>query len=199
MAYIDCTYISDSSISIFLNGLDTNYSLSDRYAVWFIGPDPWTTTDWSPHIYIPAYASSGGAYTFTGLTGSTYYYISCNVMTNNGWVQIDPVYLQTSQSRPPFFSWTYPKISGGYFNLTADEWNALEANINAVRQYKGYLYYWFTNVSRGQFFTANHYNEIVYGIQDMYGYGSQLLTHFSGDTIMASYMNDLVDAINSVY
>ena len=115
-----------------------------------------------------------------------------------GTVWMNDIYVTTAAARPPYFSWTYQKVSGGYFNLTAAEWNAFTANINAVRQYKGLPTYWFTTAYTGQLFTAIHYNEVVYAIQGISGYGYWITTHNQGDVIMASYLNTAVSEINAV-
>ena len=101
-------------------------------------------------------------------------------------------------TRPDYFDWTYTKKSGGSFNLTANEWNRLTANINAVRSYLGYFEHEFTTAYSGDTFTAAMYNEAVWGFQGISGYGDTLSTVSAGDYITADLLNDLVDELNSI-
>lgn len=104
-----------------------------------------------------------------------------------------------TQTRPAKFSWTKSKVSGSAFNLTADEWNGLCNNINAVRQYKGLQTYpFFPTAYPGNVFYAEMYNQAVYAIQEISGYGTYLSTMSSGNTITAYCMNILVSELNAI-
>lgn len=197
MAYIAVSVITANEISIYVDGLDVNYSLYDRQAYWTIGPDTATIYQ-TGQSSIPAYVSSGGAMTFFGLSPSTTYCIGCDISTSMGFVGLGYIYCTTSSARPPYYYWTYSKVSGGYFNLTASEWNGLTNNINLVRQYKGYSTYWFSTAYTGSQFTAIHWNEAVNAIQGIFGYGYWLSTHSSGDVIYASEMNTMINELNAI-
>lgn len=203
MAYIVVSNVTDSTISVYLDGLDSSYSLYDRIAHWYIGLTPATVYN-DGNVILPAFVTSGGNNQFNGLLSSTSYYIDCQVETNTGIVNIPGIYVTTSApgpspgQRPSYFYWTYAKQSGQPFNLTASEWNGLTANVNAVRNYKGYLSYPFTTAYTGNTFTAAMYNQVVNAIQGILGYGTNLSIVNSGETIYAYQMNDLVSAINLV-
>lgn len=113
------------------------------------------------------------------------------------------------QARPNTFSWTngtynpysgvVEKVKGDPFDLTATEWNGLCNNINAVRQYKGLqTYSFFPTASSGAVFYADMYNQAVYAIQGISGYGSALATVSAGSAITAYHMNILVSELNAI-
>jgi hypothetical protein len=85
------------------------------------------------------------------------------------------------------FAWTYPKVAGGKFNLTAAEWNglwtAIEANLG--RSYSH------TKAVAGNTFTAAMYNQAV----DAIGKGTKVS---KGGTITAALMNALVTNVNKM-
>ena len=213
MANIDLYSVSYDSITTYLNNLDPNYSYYDRTAVWQIGTDP-NILDYSGEQSLPAFISSTYnnppyPYSFLGLSPSTTYYIGCYI-----WVPSmpTPVTLQTvsyttsANPRPAYFSWDYnpttgtsDKIQGQPFDLKATEWNNFTANINAVRQYKNYSYYWFTQAQQGVRFTAAYFNEAVDAINAMLPQFNQLPRVSSGDTITAYLMNIIVSRLNSIY
>lgn len=103
-----------------------------------------------------------------------------------------------TQTRPAKFYWTTSKVSGGTFNLTATEWNGLCENINLVRAYKGLTAYSFTTAYPGEPFSASMYNQAVYAIQDVPGYGSYLYIVNPKQTITAYCMNILVSELNAI-
>lgn len=95
------------------------------------------------------------------------------------------------------FEWTFPKVSGGEFNLTAEEWNDFTERINAFRSYKGLAAYPLTKVSAGQNVSASVCNDARYAIR-----GLSTLVPIPGvvsnkDIITAAYFNSLVQSLNS--
>jgi hypothetical protein len=107
------------------------------------------------------------------------------------------VTLTYSFIRPSNFAWTYSKVSGGNFNITASEWNGLLSKINDFREYKnvsrtswGYL------AGSGQTFTAAAFNEARNAMAIMTA--SVPATVSAGNIIYASAINQLRDALNSV-
>lgn len=77
MAYVEVTGTTQTSISVRLSGMDTTYPTNDRTCDWYIGGK----YDGSTKLY--AYASSGGTYTFRGLTAGTRYTIMAYVYTSS--------------------------------------------------------------------------------------------------------------------
>ncbi|MBR5235750.1 MAG: hypothetical protein IKW06_00020 [Clostridia bacterium] len=104
----------------------------------------------------------------------------------------------TTPSRPSNFSWTYSKVQGGAFNLTATEWNNFTAKVNAFREYKYLSAYSFTYAYKGNDFTAAMYNQAVNAIKGISGYGSYLSTVSKGDTVTAAGLNLLRDELNAI-
>lgn len=100
--------------------------------------------------------------------------------------------------KPPYFYWTYPKWSGGDFNLTAGEWNSLMESINAYRVYKlgesGRVSY--TSAYAGYLFYYYMFNEAVNMIARINASVPPIRS--SGDDIYASYLNRLQDALNEI-
>lgn len=100
--------------------------------------------------------------------------------------------------RPDKFEWTNEKAQGKPFNLSADEWNDLGANINDVRKFKGYKEYNFENVSSGDKFYYYMYNDYVTAIKDINGYCNYVYKVSQGDKISADLLNNLVHEINDI-
>ena len=98
--------------------------------------------------------------------------------------------------RPSNFSWTYPKVSGGNFNLTATEWNSFTARINAFRTYKSISSYSFTSAISGNSFTATMFNQARTAISAMNSSVPSAVS--SGGTVYASGLNSLVSALNAI-
>lgn len=274
MAYVAVSGTTETTIAVYLAGMDTTYATSDRICEWRLNGITYGS------VWLSAYASAGGYYTFTGLTpgarytitayvyttlwattftgtattnsvqhtspyitsftvsqtaeGSHYATCSCRVsslesgatykievMSSSGvwWekasgsalasfsttIELDEyktysvritvtnytgyydTYTTTVMMKVKPFAWTYPKISGGNFNLTAAEWNGLWDAIEA-RLGRSYSH---TRAYYGDTFTATMYNQAVNAI----GRGT---TVSRGDTITAALMNALVTYVNSM-
>ncbi|MDO4562217.1 MAG: hypothetical protein Q4C12_00125 [Clostridia bacterium] len=100
--------------------------------------------------------------------------------------------------RPSDFYWTYSKISGNSFNLTASEWNSFTSRINEFREYCGLSAYSFTTAYTGNDFTASIYRQARTAIQAIDGYGTYIPYVSSGDDITADMMNVLVSELNAI-
>lgn len=204
---VDCTNISYNSISVMLSGLDASYIRNDRKVKWSLYTyntnDELVLIDTTVLLDLSGGVISGAEHTFnSNISEDKDYWVECTIsQAENKWqsVTVWSNKLTTPKSSPPYFYWDpqYPKESGGRFNLMAYEWNGLEENINLVRVYLDLQRSWFTTVESGQIFTASHYNEIVYSLRDL-PIDRALNLQESGQSIYASYINDLRDAINSV-
>lgn len=145
---------------------------------------------------------SNFSFTYNVTAGTTYYvwarYYYGNTSCSTT-LYIEP----PTQSKPTTFSWTYAKTQGGTFNLTAAEWNALQAKVNEVREYHGLSAYSLTNVTKGSTFNASDYNQVLMAIA---GAWSSLGTSgvynenevYSGGSITASCLNKLVTLTNDL-
>ena len=110
-----------------------------------------------------------------------------------GWAYSNQWYRNT---RPSNFSWTYTKVSGGTFNLTATEWNSFRSRIDSFRCYKVLSVYSYSNVSTGASFYGTDFTTALDKLNDMVSLS--VYSHYTGDPIYASYLNDMVTAINSI-
>ena len=189
MANIVVSSKTQTTIDVYIDNLDTNYSFNDRYIDWYEGSSYCGTT------YLAAGVAYGGDFTYDGLSAFTEYILSAVIYYNNGNVTL---WDDSEYTRPNEFSWSSAKIQGGEFSLSASEWNTLTANINQVRIYRGYSSTSFTSVSTNDPVTASIYNEAVTGIQGIYGYGSYLYTVTAGDKIYAYDFNNLASELNAV-
>lgn len=208
MAVIKTTDITTSTITFYIDELDTNYSASDRYITWTITTPAATFKDgpWGP---LPPYISdtyslSGYNVVFVDLPPNTTISVVAEISYNNGQITLygGGTTLSTdAPSRPDFFQWQQPKIKGEPFNLTSLEWVALIVNIDKVRAYKGLNGADYGVIGPGEPFTAQLYNNVVNAIIVIPGYIYQnfpLETVSSGDPVTAKCLNDLVAAINSI-
>lgn len=100
--------------------------------------------------------------------------------------------------RPENFAWTYDKVQGGEFNLTAAEWNGLADKINEFRQYRGLSAYSFSTAYSGSSFMAYMYNQARLAIQEIPGCGGYIPSVSSGGEITAYMMNILVSELNVI-
>lgn len=100
--------------------------------------------------------------------------------------------------RPNNFYWTYSKYSGGYFNLTANEWNALTDQINQFRIYKELSEYAFYLAYFNDDVPAYMFNQAVYAISGMNPPTPPPSTVSPGSTIYAWQLNGLINSLNSI-
>lgn len=105
--------------------------------------------------------------------------------------------LITVNSKPSAFSWTYSKILGKDFNLTAIEWNNFTGKINEFRSWKGLNNYSFTTAVKGNTFTYTMFNQAVTAINAMYS-NNPLSSVSKGDTVTAYILNNIVSVLNDV-
>lgn len=198
MAAIRFTNIMSTSFHAYVYDLDTTYERTDRYIDWYLNEIYWGRS------YLGAYVSTSDLQYIYGLTAVTAYTVEAVIhYTDTAQPGADITkglsgWCTTAPARPAFFDWNTSKVSGNAFNLTANEWNALLYNINAVRTYYNISPYDFSYADSGYPFTADMYNQAVYAIQEIYGYGGYLSTVSKGDIIYASYLNTLASELNAI-
>lgn len=137
-------------------------------------------------------------FTYDVTAGTTYYlWVRFYDIEDYGYIDL---YIEPPEvvTRPNDFSWTYSKVQGGTFNLTATEWNNFTSRINAFREYKGLSDYSFTRAYSGNNFTAAMYNQARIAIQAISGYGTYIPTVTKGQQITAYMMNVLVSELNAI-
>lgn len=200
MARLVIDQITTVSFIAYVTELDTNYSRDDRLAYWYLNGSLYTVTSLGANIY------TSGLVLFANLTSNTFYSVEAQLYyknsasdTNYQTVSVYGSCMTQAPPRPAYFSWTYAKTSGATFNLLASEWNALTANINLVRQYKGLGLFNFTTAYSGNDVMAYMYNECLYAMEPMYvGWNLGNAEVSSGDDITASDLNYLVTLVNGI-
>lgn len=203
--YAVASGIGATSIQLYANGHDVTPTYSPNNGqsgvsgyYFYMSTDGGTT--WGSAQTVYKSASGDAYYTFTGLTVNTTYTFGCRVFDNaNNISTMLTTSATTVSNRPANFSWTTAKTSGGNFNLTASEWDALTQRINDFRSYKSLAAYSFTNApySDGQFY-AFMFNQAVTAINDMSPPTATPASQASGNYIYASLLNGLVSSLNSI-
>lgn len=186
---VGTVYATPDVNSVYLTWSSASYA--EYYAVEYrlYGTSSWTGVN---------YNITGTSYTVTGLSEGTYYDFKVYARNSSGNGTPSYTTAQTKKSRPSNFSWTYSKTSGNTFNLYASEWNSLQSKVNEFRQYKGLANYSFTSASSGGIFYAYMFNQVRNAINEIPGKStSPPSTQSSGNDIYASYLNGLVDSLNS--
>lgn len=165
-----------------------------------------TSSSWSkgePTDYLEYDDDSGSSstnfsFTYDVVAGTRYYiWFRAYYAGDTGTTTIS-VTVPQAVTRPNNFSWTYSKVQGEEFNLTATEWNNFTSRVNAFREYKGLSDYSFTTAYSGNTFTAAMYNQARIAIQAISGYGTYIPTVTKGQQITAYMMNVLVSELNSI-
>src|SRR5690606_24635098 len=104
----------------------------------------------------------------------------------------------TQSERPSNFTWSNIKNSGSSYNLTAQEWNSFTNRINQFRNYKSMSSYSFSTAQQNGLFLASFFNEARSAISGMSPSISLPQSKNSGDSVNASDLNRLVEALNSI-
>ena len=199
MAYIGTVSTTMSSIKVKLYGLDTNYAGSDRVCTWYLnGRRNGTST-------LGAKVSSGGTYTFTGLSPGTEYEIDVSI-TAPGWTIT--VELSTTESTDAVsvepWSWSgsngsasasqtrraYSAIcnNGSLGNFSYLVWNDMVDKVQEILDANGeswltrYASYYGTRMSASdKTLTAKRFNSLRYNIGYRVSTGIQEVSR--GDTV----------------
>lgn len=96
------------------------------------------------------------------------------------------------------YVWTYPKVAGQEFKVSAAEWNELHVRINAFRVYKGLNEKGFFTRRPGDNITPLIFNWARNDIADMNPPVPLPSTVTSSDLASASKFNDLLSSLNSI-
>lgn len=183
MAYISVTGTTTKSISVRVNGLDTGYSRADRTCTWLLNGRS------KGSVTLGANASSGGAFTFSGLTAGTSYDITASINAP-GWSS--KVTLETSASTD---------------DASIEPWDWNSSNGNASASQTKAAYNAVTNRGRTTSFSylvwndmVNKVNEIVTGNGKSWdsSYASLAATRMSDTSkkITAARFNSLATNLN---
>lgn len=99
--------------------------------------------------------------------------------------------------RPDNFQWTYPKISGQPFRLTASEWNNFTNRINEFRDYLDLSQVSFSTAITNNIIYASIFNQARSAISSMNSSGLPSAKS-SNDKIYASDLNAIVSCLNNI-
>lgn len=213
MAYIGVTDTTESSITVKLFGLDTNYASSDRVCTWFLDGSKKGTSTLSANV------SSGGTFTFKGLNAGTAYDISVSI-TAPGWgytVDLEETAETDAISIAPW-SWSNSngsasasqtkaaysaiKNQGNLSDFSYLVWNDMVDKVKEILRAKGFYWnelyasYNDTRMTSGdRELTAKRFNSLRYNIGSRYPTG--INTVYSGDTIYGWYFTTLTDCMNN--
>ena len=213
MAYISVLSTTESSIRVQMAGLQTDYASSDRVCTWYLDGRRKGTSKLGAKI------SSGGAFTFSGLSAGTSYEISVSI-TAPGWsstVELDTV-AETDEPSVEYWSWTssngsasssqtraaYNAVSnrGALSNFSYLVWNDLVDKVMEVLDATGgswnskYASYSATKMtSSDKRLTAKRFNSLRYNIGTHYSTGINDV--YKGDIVYGSYFITLVDCLNN--
>lgn len=189
-------------ISVRIEGFNTAYSNGGRLIDWYF--------DSSSSPVAQDYLADGNANsaprTFSGLNPATTHTVGARVWykTVSGGsydasvALTDEIFSTLAPTRPTNFSWSTSKTSGGAFNLTSTQWNNFTTKINEFRTYKGMPNTSFTTAYLGSSFSAAIYNQARTSIGQISGAGTLPAQGYTGSLIYASYLNDLVSALNAI-
>lgn len=204
----------------------SNYFDTSNYIRVGICKQPFTDGQSSPPNEILDYAyppssnlGCAASGTATGLTSSTNYTVYGFAQAANGlYYKVGTSSITTPGiGRPPNWEWATPKVAGQDFKLTATEWNQFCERINQFREYiglntkisftpapygDGSVYAFMFNqalvgIAGGTFDGSSFYYQYLLGMN--YTIRSRLPTNRkTGDSILAAYLNDMRDGMNSV-
>ena len=208
MAYVAILSTNESSIRVRLDDCDTSYAASDRSLLWYLDGVLKTTTS------LGAYAYSSSAYTFSGLSANTSYYIEA-VVTNGRWSASFTATAQTSgisALRPTNWTWTSDETNafnnkGSTKALSRVRWNAFLDRINSFVDY--------VNAAHGRSIVrlsndyymgtdkkmyANSFNKVVEKIGELTGNSMSGITlpRARGNPIKGVYFTYMSNILNSI-
>lgn len=153
---------------------------------------------------ISANATACNGITISGLSGGTLYALMVHGYIYNADGSLTDIGTDSTTfstpTRPAYFAWTVPKVSGAQFYVGAAEWSALMTNINEVTAYAigSYPSWSYSAPSSGEILTAARYNDLRAAIQTVPGYGYYIPQVSSGQIVTAQQLNLLVSELNAI-
>lgn len=213
MAYIGIVSSTTNSVKVRLYGLDTGYAGSDRICTWYLNGSRKGTSR------LGAKVSSGGDFTFTGLSSGSSYDVLVSI-TAPGWpssVELDSSIETDSPSIAPW-SWTSSNGSasatqtkaaynailsrGPLSNFSYLVWNDMVDKVKEILDATGeswstiYGTYASTRMSSSdKRLTASRFNALRQNIGSRYSTGIQEVSR--GDIIYGWYFTTFASCINN--
>lgn len=212
MAYISVTSVTETSIRVQMNGLDTTYEKADRVCTWYLDGIRKGTSKLGGKV------SSGGSYTFSNLKAGTSYNISVSI-TAPGWTKVVEVSTTAKTDLPFIQPWSWSKSNGSasasqtsaallainnkgkLSNFSYLVWNDMVNKVKEILDVKNlswnsrFASYSGTLMSSGdKTLTATRFNSLRYNIGLHYSTGIDTVS--KGDTVYGWYFNTLANCIN---
>ena len=213
MARIAWDSSTSSSITVYLDELDTSYSGNDRIVKWYIDGS------YDGQDTLPAKVSKSDTWKFTGLDANTDYEIKAIVTFQTSSVTIGPRTIGTEEEEEPeipkedeisLFNWGISIYSGRKVSdVSYSKWNSLINKIEELLD-TGHYGSWRTSSANGatlsasgakmdssdKVLTAERFNSVRYNI-DYYSPTSTGISKVSrGYPVLAEYFDSLEEAIN---
>lgn len=197
MAYINVLSTTERSIRVNVGGLQEEYASADRVCTWYLNGD-YKGTSW-----LGAHVSSGGAFTFSGLSPGTWYSIDVSIEGNDWGFTVDlSTSEMTDEHRVYPWSWWSSIVSGGEIQISASEWNAFCSRINEVRVYAAYpqlpSYGAFETAFSGSPISASIVNHAIWAIRAMNPPITPPREVSPGQKVTADFFISLKNALNSM-
>lgn len=214
MAYIGVTSTTESKISVRLYGLDTSYEKSDRVCTWYLNGS------WKGTSTLGGKVSSGGSFTFSGLSSGTEYNIDVSI-TAPGWSRVVELSTSATTDEPEIEPWSWSKSNGSasasqtsaaysainnrgkVSSFSYLVWNDMVNKVKEICDAKGWG--WNSNFasysetlmnSWDKTLTATRFNSLRYNIGIHYSTG--INTVYRGDTVYGWYFTTLADCMNAM-
>lgn len=212
MAYIEVVSTSETSISVQMNGMDTNYGDDARVCTWYLNG----VYKGQSRLY--AHTSYGGLFSFSGLSPGTSYSIRASVKAPN-WENAIDFYLTASTENRSVSYWSWTSSNGGataaqtqsaYTAVTGNGkttdfsylvWNDMVDKVKSVLDAKGFYWnstyasYDATKMSYSdRAMTATRFNSLQYNIGLHFPHPINAVS--KGDTVYGWYFTTLTEYIN---
>ena len=214
MAYINLLSSSETSLRCNVSGLQTDYNGAARSIYWYLDGQ------YKSRVSLANLVSSGGAYTFSGLSPGARYYVSCTITIDTGaWeTNLGDYFTTDSRVIPKPNKWSWSSSNGPEYNASASQtsraysaaagrgylsdfsylvWNDLCAKVNEIRSFVGtpwnseYASYYATQMtSSNRSVTAARMNSLRYNVN------TSLSRVTTGGTIYGSHLLEIANAIN---
>ena len=212
MANISIIVTTTNTISVMLTNLDTNYGKDDRVCQWQLNGITYGS------VTLAAKVSSGGSFTFSGLSAGTTYTIIA-VVNGTGWTAPVTISTYAQTTKPAIAKWSWVMSNGtataeqtaeAYMALVYKRglnqfsylvWNDMVDKVNEIIQANGltwnnaFLSYSNTRMSpTDKLLTAARFNSLRYNIGSRYSTGIDTVS--PGDIVYGQYFITFADCIN---
>ena len=217
MATISVSSITENSVTVYLDSLDTSWANGTRSVYWYLRADSIpTANNWTQlkQASLSNGVSSGGTATFSNLSANKKYGIYCTIYHN------DTRLAEVSRYVYTLLKWNWNASNGSASKALTEAandallykqatknfshlvWNDLVDKVNNLRKVKGltwrdtYAAYEDTKMySTPYILTAVKFNSLIYNVNDIRHTG-MFPMFSSGEEVKSDYFYDTVQSIN---